>query len=169
MQNPLKNLRLTLPPEVFQDLKVRLVLLLIFGASVALLVWTLNRPRAWDKKLELENRTSTELEGDIQQLEKRWNTEEAGLIASKFKQSHELLFAGQDELVLWQTDIKRRADQFTVSVNPGVTKTQDCPLPGKRFFIFEPKMDLRPITPGIRTNSPYLRLLNFTQNLTSEK
>ena len=78
MQNPLKNLRLTLPPEVFQDLKVRLVLLLIFGASVALLVWTINRPRAWDKKLELQNMTSTELEGDIQQLEKRWNTEEAG-------------------------------------------------------------------------------------------
>src|SRR5438105_2122665 len=118
MQNPLKNLRLTLPPEVFRDLKVRLLLLVIFGASVALLVWTINRPRAWDKKLEVENMTSTGLEGDIQQLTNRWNVEEAGLIANKFKQSHELLFAGQEELVLWQTDLKRRADQFTLSVSP---------------------------------------------------
>ena len=65
MQNPLKNLRLTLPPEVFRDLKVRLLLLVIFGASIALLVWTINRPRAWDKMLEVENMTSTELDGDI--------------------------------------------------------------------------------------------------------
>ena len=89
-------------------------------------------------------------------------------MAGRFKQSQELLFPGQNAFGGWQADLKQQADQLAVSVNAGVTKTQDCPLPGKRFAIMSATVEVRPITPGIRTNSPYLRLLSFAQNLSSQ-
>jgi len=169
MQNPLKSFVQTLPPEVFRDLKVRLALLLIFAASAALVVWSIiYRLPESDKKLERQNTKIAELERDIDLLERNWNSQEAEQIAGRFKQSHELLFAGQDEVGGWQAELKRQADQLAVTVNAGVTRTQDCPLPGKRFSIMSAKVDVRPITPGVRTNSPYVRLLSFAQNLSAQ-
>jgi len=169
MQNPLKNIVLTLPPEAFRDLKVRLLLLVIFGASAALAWWSINRLPASEQKLERQNTKIAELKQQKAELENRWgNGQEAEQIAGRFKLSQEQLFAGQDEINGWQAELKRQADQLAVSVNAGVTKTQDCPLPGKRFAIMSATVDVRPITPGIRTNSPYLRLLSFAQNLSSQ-
>src|SRR5213593_2385925 len=63
MQNPFKDLVLTLPPEVFRDLKVRLALLLIFGASAALVVWSIvYRLPDSDRKLERQQSKIAELE-----------------------------------------------------------------------------------------------------------
>ncbi len=126
MENPLKNLML--PPAAFRDLKVRLLLLFVFGASVALAWWSINRLSVWEKKLQAQNTKVVEVEKEM-----------------------------------------RRADQFTLSVNAGITKTQDCPLPGKRFSIYSATLDVASITPGVRTNSPYLRVLNFARDLASEK
>src|SRR5437867_8901975 len=156
MQNPLKNLALTLPPEVFRDLKVRLVLLLIFGAAAALVVWSIGyRLPDSDKKLGQQNTKIAGIEKEIGDLQERWNPQEAEQIAGRFKLSEEQLFAGQAEVGGWQAELKRQADQLAVSVNAGVTRTQACPLPGKRFAILSAKVDVRPITPGVRTNSPY--------------
>ena len=166
MQNPLKNLML--PPEAFHDLKVRLLMLFVFAASVALAWWSINRLPASEKKLAQQNTKITELENQIDEFGRRWNPQEAEQIAGRFKQSQEQLFAGQDALGGWQADLKQQADQLAVSVKPGVTNTQDCPLPGKRFAIMSATVEVRPITPGIRTNSPYLRLLSFAQNLSSQ-
>jgi hypothetical protein len=169
MPNPLKNLQLTLPPEMFRDLKVRLVLLLVFGVSVGLVVWSIGyRLPASDQKLQAQNTKISQLESEIEQLERRWNPHEAEQIAERFKQSQEQLFAGQEEVGGWQTELNRLADQLAVSVNAGVTKTQDCPLPGKRFSILSRKVDVRPTAPGVRTNSPYVRLLSFAQNVSSQ-
>jgi hypothetical protein len=169
MDNPLKNLRLNLPPEAFRDLKVRLLLLGIFGGSVALAWWSIDRLPAWEKRLELQSTKISALEDDIQKMEQRWNAAEAEQIAGRFKQSQELLWAGHDQIAMWQTDLKKQADQFALSINAGVTRTQDCPLPGKKFTIASTAVDLRPITPGIRTNSPYARLLTFAQYIADQK
>src|SRR5216117_2320812 len=168
MPNPLKNFVQTLTPEVFRDLKVRLALLFVFAASVALAWWSINRLPASENLLARQNTKITELENQIDEFGRRWNPQEAEQIAGRFKQSQEQLFAGQDALGGWQADLKQQADQLAVSVKPGVTNTQDCPLPGKRFAIMSATVEVRPITPGIRTNSPYLRLLSFAQNLSSQ-
>src|ERR1051326_2950812 len=169
MQNPLTNLALKFPPGLSRDLKVRLVLLCVFVQTCALPIWSINRLPDSDKKLAQQNIKIASIEKEIGDLQDRWNPQEAEAIAGRFKQSHELLFTNQDEFVSWQAALKRQADQWMVSVNVGVTRTQDCPLPGKRFTILSAKLDVRPITPGVRTNSPYLRLLNFAQNLSSQK
>jgi len=168
MQNPLKSFVLTVPPEVFRDLKVRLVLLFVFAASVALAWWSINRLPDSDKKLQAQTTKMADLEKQKEDLEKRWDGKEAEQIAGRFKLSQEQLFTGQAEVGGWQTELKRQADQLAVSVNAGVTRTQDCPLPGKRFSIVTATVDVRPVTPGVRTNSPYLRLLNFAQTLSAQ-
>ena len=166
MQNPLKNLML--PESAFRDLKVRLLLLCVFVASAALVVWSINRLPATEHKLTQQSTKITELENQIDEFGRRWNPQEAEQIAGRFKQSQEQLFANQDEVGGWQAELKRQADQLAVSVSAGLTKTQDCPLPGKRFSIMSTKVDVRPTTPGVRTNSPYLRLLSFAQNLSAQ-
>ena len=168
MENPLK--KLMLPPAVFRDLKVRLLLLFVFGASAALVVWSIMyRLPASDKKLAQQNTKIAGIEKEIGDFQDRWNPLEAERIFVRSKQCQEQLLAGHDEVTGWQANLKRRADQFTLSVNAGITKTQDCPLPGKRFSIYSATLDVRSITPGVRTNSPYLRVLNFAKDLASEK
>ncbi|HYV32247.1 MAG TPA: hypothetical protein VEO53_14230 [Candidatus Binatia bacterium] len=167
MENPLK--KLMLPPAAFRDLKMRLLLLLVFGASVALAWWSINRLAVWEKKLQVQNTKVVEIENETGEFERRWNPQEAERIFTRSKQCQEQLLAGHDEVLGWQADLKRRADQFTLSVNAGITKTQDCPLPGKRFSIYSATLDVGSITPGVRTNSPYLRVLNFARDLASEK
>jgi hypothetical protein len=166
MANPLSNL--ALPPEAYRDLKVRLLLLGVFGASVALVWWSVNRLPAWEKKLNEQNRKITELEGEITQFELRWNGAEAERIAGRFKEAQEHVSAGPNEWTSWQGEMKRQANQFTVAFNPGATNTHDCPLPGKRFSILSATLDLSAFSPGTRTNSPYVRLLNFAQNLATQ-
>ena len=159
-----------LPPAVFRDLKVRLLLLFVFGASAALVVWSIMyRLPDSDKKLAQQNTKIAGIEKEIGDFQDRWNPLEAERIFTSSKQCQEQLLAGHDEVTGWQANLKRRADQFTLSVNAGITKTQDCPLPGKRFSIYSATLDVRSITPGVRTNSPYLRVLNFARDLASEK
>jgi len=167
MQNPLKNLML--PESAFRDLKMRLLLLFIFGASVALAWWSINRLPAWETKLQLQSTKIAQLESNILELELRWNPQDAERIASRFKLSQEQLLAGPEEFIRWQTDLKRRTDQLAVSINAGLAQTQACPLPGKRFSIYSATLEMRPIPPGLRTNSPYVRLFIFARDLTSEK
>ncbi len=169
MANPLKSLELALPPEVFRDLKVRLLLFGVFVASVALAWWSISRLPVWEKKLEQESTKISQLEGDIDQLERRWNPEEAAQITNKFKLSQERIMAGREEVAAWQTELKQRGDQFAMSFSPSTTRTQECSLPGKRFSIISFTVNLGTVTPGIRTNSPYLRLVNFARDLTSQK
>jgi len=126
-------------------------------------------PAPLEKKLEQESTKISQLEGEILQFELRWNPQEAEQMTNRFKLSQEQIMAGPQEVVTWQAELKKRADQFTLSVNPGIIKTQECPLPGKRFSIVSATVDLRAITPGIRTNSPYLRLVNFARDLSSQK
>ena len=63
MQNPLKDLMLQ--PAAFRDLKVRLLLLCVFGASVALVWWSINRLPASENTLAQQNTKITELENQI--------------------------------------------------------------------------------------------------------
>src|SRR6266496_4692260 len=122
MQNPLTKFQLALPPEAFRDLKVRLLLLGIFGVSVGLVWWSVGRLPVWEKKLDTENGKIAQMEVEIDQLERRWNQQEADQMTNRFKLSQEQLFASQDEVLLWQVDLKRRADQFALTVNSGITK-----------------------------------------------
>jgi len=168
MQNPLKNFVQTLSPEVFRDLKVRLALLFVFGASVALAWWSINRLPASENLLARQNTKITELENQIDEFGRRWNPQEAEQTAGRYKLSEKQLFTNQTEIADWQAELKRQTDQLAVSVNASVTRTQACPLPGKQFSIATASIDVRPVTPGVRTNSPYLRLLNFAQTLSAQ-
>src|ERR1043166_3704930 len=167
MQNPLKNFALS--PEVTRDLKVRVLLLGSLVVSVALAWWSINRLPDWEKKIQSQNTKIAQLEDEILNLEKRWSDSEAEEVGARCKTVQDQLLSGHDEVMLWQTNLQRRANQFTLSVNTGVTNTMDCPLPGKRFSIYSATVDVGTISPGVRTNSPYLRLLNFAQSLASDR
>jgi len=56
---------MALPPEALRDLKIRLLLLGIFGISVGLAWWSVSRLPAWEKKLEQQTTRITSLESNI--------------------------------------------------------------------------------------------------------
>jgi len=169
MSGGLQQLWARLPPGFFRTALVRLSLLLVFAGSLALAWWSVSRLKPLEKLLQKQSEKLAHLEDEVMKMELKWNQQEADQMTNRFRQSQEELFLSQDEVLLWQVDLKRRADQFAMTVNSGITKTQECPLPGKRFSIYSATVDMRPNAPGIRTNSPYLRLLNFAHDVTSQK
>ena len=157
-----------MPPGFYRSLLVRLVLLIVFGGSMWLAWWSVHRLGPVEKKLQAQSEKLARLEDDIMQMEMKWNPREAEQVAGKFKQAQEQIFAGNEEFLRWQDELKRQTKQFVVEMKAQSVRTQACPLPNKVFAIIPTTVELQ-ASDEPATNSPYKRLLDLTQNITTQK
>jgi hypothetical protein len=157
-----------MPADFVRTLLVRLVLFLVFAGALTLTWWSVNRLAPAEKKLQMQSDKLARLEDDVMQLELRWNPREAEQVAGKFKQAQEQVFGGQDEFLRWQEELKRQTNQFFLEVKAQTGRTQACPLPNKVFSVIPATVDMR-VSDEAVTQPPYKRLLDFTQNLTTQK
>jgi len=169
MTSPLKELSLKLPPGVVKTTLVRLSLFLIFGASLVLAWGSVNRLQPMEKMLQAQSEKIARLEDDVLKMELKWNQREADEVAAKFRQAQELLFTGGDEVIRWQGELKNQPYQFSLDVKAMAGRTQACPLPNKVFSVIPTTLDMQASLDETATKPPYNRLLDFAQNLTTQK
>ena len=168
MKNPLADFWLRMPADVVRALLARLVLLLVFAGALALTWWSVNRLQPVEKKLQMQSDKLARLEDDVMQMELRWNPREAEQVAGKFKRAEEQLFVGHDEFFRWQEEVKRQPNQFLLEIKAQTGRTQACPLPNKIFAIIPTTIEMQ-ASDEPATQPPYKRLLDFAQNLTTQK
>src|SRR6266576_4370817 len=168
MNNPLTQLWQRFPPGTFRAAAVRFVLLLAFAAALYLSWWSVNRLAPIDKLLQIQSEKIARLEDDVLKMELKWNPREAEEVADKFKLAQEQLFAGHDDFNRWKEELKRQTNQFTLDVKTQTGRTQACPLPNKVFSIIPTTIELQASPDEPSTKPPVKRLLDFTQNLTTQ-
>ncbi|HVR35837.1 MAG TPA: hypothetical protein VMS21_08300 [Methylomirabilota bacterium] len=161
---------LGVPPAVLRTLLLRLFMLMVFVASVGLIWWSINRLAPLEKRIEEGNGRIAGLENDILQMELRWDADEAVATEAQFNEASGLLFSGQDEITMWQEDIKSsHGDILRVNFGPPTVRTLESPMPNRVFTTTEATLDLQPIQDESIETTPYERLLELTETLTTDK
>jgi len=170
MIGPLAQFWQRFPPGTFRAAAVRLVLLLAFAGAVYLSWWSVNRLAPVDKLLQIQSEKIARLEDEVLKMELKWNPREAEQVAEKFKLAQEQLFAGHDDFNRWKEELKRQTNQFILDVKTQTGRTQACPLPNKFFAIIPATIELQTPADDTASSKPaYKRLLEYTQNLTTQK
>src|SRR6266436_3299481 len=170
MIGPLARLWQRFPPGTFRTAAVRFVLLLAFAGALYLSWWSVNRLAPIDKLLQIQSEKIARLEDDVLQMELKWNPGEAEQVAEKFKLAQEQIFSGHDDFNRWKEELKRPTNQFILDVKTQTGRTQACPLPNKIFAIIPATIELQTPTDDTTSTKPaYKRLLEYTQNLTTQK
>jgi hypothetical protein len=169
MISPFTQFSQRFPPGTFRAAAIRLVLLLAFVGALYLAWWSVNRLAPIDKLLQIQSEKIARLEDDVLQMELKWNAAEAEQVAGKFKLAQEQVFAGHDDFNRWKDELKRQTNQFALDVKTQAGRTQACPLPNKVFAIIPATLELQAPTDETSTKPSYKRLLEFTQNLTTQK
>jgi len=168
MKNPLADFWARLPVGFIRAFLARFVLLLVFGGSLFLTWWSVNRLAPMEKKLQMQSDRLARLEDDVMQMELKWNPREAEQVGTKFKLAQEQLFAGNEEFLRWQEELKRQTNQFSLEVKAQSGRTQACPLPNKVFAIIPATIEMR-VSDELLTQAPYKRVLDLAKNLTTQK
>ena len=96
---------LKIPVELYRAVVVRVVLLLVFSGSLALIGWSFGRLAPAEKKLQTQTDKIAHLEDEVLKLELKWNPREAEQVAARFKQAQEQVFAGNEEFLRWQDQL----------------------------------------------------------------
>jgi len=158
-----------IPREIYRALLIRLVMLTVFAGSVGLAVWSMTKLPPAERKLDQQNKKIADLESDIQRLEVKPSPLEAERVAVQYRQVQELLFRDADEAMGW-AELSRQPDQFILTAEAQVGKTQACALSKTKFPIISATLELKATNSLYTryTNSAYKSLLDFAQRLTSQ-
>ena len=153
------------PPAFYQYLMGRVVLLLIFGAALLLLVWSVNRVPPLNAELQLQSFQVSRLADEVERLQANWNTNEAAEVAQAVKTTREQMFASPEEYIKWQQEIQNQSTPLGLDASSQLLKAK--PTPDNRFSATPAviAIEVQPSTETTVTNSPYKRLLEFGQSL----
>jgi len=183
MKNPFADFWARMPEGFVRTFVARFVLLFVFAASVILIWWNVagipwldNGLESWGvyrlQRMETlrqqESAKQAQLLDETSKMESRWNRSEAEQVGAKFKQAQEQLFAGNEEFLRWQEELKRQTNQFSLEVKAQSSRTQACPLPNKVFTIIPATIEMR-VSDELLTQAPYKRVLDLAKNLTTQK
>jgi hypothetical protein len=145
-------------------------MLVVFVASVGLVWWSINRLAPLGKRIEEGTGRIAGLENDVLQMELRWDADEADATEAQFNEAGGLLFSGQEEITVWQEEIKSSHDDILrVNFGPPTVRTLESPIPNRVFTTTEATIDLQPIQDETIVATPYERLLELTETLTTDK
>jgi hypothetical protein len=107
-------------------------------------------------------------ENDILQLELRWDPVDVNATIGRFQQANGQLFSGTNEIARWQEELKRsQADHFRMAFTAETRGTQASPLPNKVFSTTATTIELQSTAGDATVQSPYQRLVEFAQALTT--
>ena len=168
MKNPLAELMARLPQGSSRVLGIRLVMFGVFAGSAGLVWWSVDRLAPLDKQLEIQNTKMAALENEIQQLELNPNPLLVEQMAARFKQIQEVLFTNRDEAMSWH-ELRRQPKRFVMTPETGGWTTQACPLSGQKFTIVSANLELQATPENRATTSSYKALIDYAQNLTTQK
>ena len=155
----------------YPELLARVVVGALLLASVGLLWWSYYRVYAPRLKVARElNATVEKLAAEVETLDRRWSKAEMAGINEKFALVQPRLFADQPELQAWLADFRDQVSPLALEIKTDLASATTptgataglTSLPATMTIKFRPGTG----TPG--SASPYQRLLQFTERITTQ-
>ena len=153
------------PPVFYQYLLGRIIMLVVFVASVVLVFWSVNRLPPLNRELQAQTTRVAQLADQVEHMQANWNPAEADAVAKAVKQTREALFATPEEYTKWQQEIQRQSAPLGLDASAQLLKAK--PTPDNKFATTPAviAIEVQPTSETTVTNSPYKRLLEFGQTL----
>ena len=153
----------------YPDLLARLAVFGILLASVGLLWWSYYRVYAPRLKVTRDLNTTVEkLTAEVDMMEHRWSKAEMEGINEKFPLVQPRLFADQPELEAWLADFREQVAPLALDVKTDLAGSRTA---GETNLLILPTtvtILFRPATEGPGSASPYQRLLQFAERITTQ-
>lgn len=157
------------PKTVLQASLVRLALVVILAASVALLLWSyFTRLKPVTQAFQQKTSLASGLVDEVQQLQINWDTLDADRTDQRFTEARKQLFASPEEWQTWQNELKQQTLSLAFEGASLLGKPQPHPRTNQNLTITAATVDLQPAPAARMTNSPYNRLLAVVRGLESK-
>jgi hypothetical protein len=143
------------------------VIVLVIAGSLALPWWTLVKvlvPRQ-EQARALTSKVSG-LQAEVDKGELKWPKEDATQIRENYEKAQSRLFANEEELKAWLTDLQQRTVALGFDVKIDMGKAASPAITNSQHVAIVPasiSLEVTPLSGG--TESPYQRLLRLTQQL----
>jgi len=160
----------TVSSPFLRTLLVRVTMLVLFAASVAL-VWcsvSLRLLPVIEEGKQKAAEVST-LANEVQKLEANWDLIEAERTEAHYWASKALLFYGLDECTNWQKEFQAQAVALGFEENLQQGEAKPHPRSAHKLSLVPAEIDLQSMLDSPATNSPYKRLMNLTGILPKTK
>jgi hypothetical protein len=155
----MKRLLERYPKTFYRDLLGRVVLLTVFGGSLALLWWSVK------VRLPIIDRTAREstkvilLGNQVQQMELRWNDSEAEEVTEALQAQQQRLFTNAVEFPAWQDELQRRGNALLLKITTQTALNQKHPATHRKLSVVPATVGIE--SAGRSTNSLYNRVLRL--------
>lgn len=172
MKQPLTDVWQSVPPAVFRAALGRVVMLLLLAGSLYLAWWSVNdRFPPVDKRMKDLQREVASLEDHISRMQMKWDAKDAAKTAEQAKLAEDKLFNGPAECAGWPAELTRQSASLALLTKAQLGKEQPLPAGAldRKLSTWPATVDLQPLAGVKHTNSPYKRLMEFTQALAQNK
>lgn len=154
-----------LPRPVVRRVLVRVAVIVVLAGSILLPVWSWKRLQPVSRQRAAAAAQQMRLNNEADGFERRWDPAQAERVEAQLKQVLERLFASQEELLSWQTELDRQTRQHEIDVTSRLGQTETRSRDGHTLAVRPATIELLPVAAARSTNTSYQRLLGFTRTL----
>lgn len=144
---------------------IRVAVIVVLAGSILLPVWSWKRLQPVSRQRAAAAAQQMRLNNEHDAFERRWDPAQAEQVEAQLKQVLERLFASQEELMSWQTELDRQTRQHEIDVTSRLGVTEARSRNGHTLAVRPATIELLPAPATRSTNTSYQRLLGFTRTL----
>lgn len=166
MKTPAEQVTSGQPSRLWRAVS-RIVLILVAGGSVFLLWWSFNQLLTEQAKSEHLNRTVQRLTQELDQMSSDLSQQSASRVVERLAAEEVGLLIQEAALTNWVTELQQKAVPLVLDVVPKLGSA--LPLDATHGLAVIPlTLELAPVAEVEAVGSPYQRILQFCQVLTSQ-
>jgi hypothetical protein len=159
--NP-KNLPRSVTSEFKRTVLPRLLFVLPFALSAALLWWSLDRIKPVIHESEELTRRTTKLTQQIEEMEARRATITRDRIEERYSAAMGRNFAGQDAVSAWLEELRDRAITLALDFNPRFGDAENQTIASENLTLIPVTLEVKPAA-GIQSGrNAYQRIMEFS-------
>ena len=144
---------------------IRIGLLLIMGAALASLWWSINRLRTQQVATADLTRQVSRLNSEIDLMQAQWSAEKQGAVNQDFHLARSQVFSDGDSIEAWKTAVQRTAVPLALDTTIQFRGSRLLPVGDEMITIMEATIDLAPSPIADATRPMYQRVLDLTHQL----
>lgn len=143
----------------------RIGLLLIMGAALASLWWSINRLRTQQTATADLTRQVSRLNSEIDLMQAQWSAEKQGVVNQEFNLARSQVFYDGDSIDAWKDAVQRAAVPLALDTTIQFRGSRLLPVGEEMITILEATVDLAPSPVADATRPMYQRVLYLTHQL----
>lgn len=150
------------PPSVFRAIAERILFVLPFAASAALLWWTLQRITPVTKQSQSLSQSTSTLAQQIDQMELRRAQAQKEKLADRYTGALNRYLSGEEALGAWLDELRAHAVTLALEVTPTFGEITTREIADESLSVLPVTLEIHPSASVQSDRSAYQRIIDLT-------